>query len=359
MKIFKKLNLLLERQASKFYKEKRFEKAIFIYDQILKLDSENARIWNNKGLCLQNLNRHVEAVACYNKALNINPKYSFAWSNKGVSLIKLTKYEEALPCFFKTLEIDPQNSIALYNKTICENELIKIREDARKKAAAVKKEYDEWRESELIRVDKEKKKQEQEDIRKKAETAKKEYDEWREKEKKKLELVKGKLDFDSNYAQLIHEIELSADERPCPKCNELDVWILFLSPNARSLSARCCHCRHDYRIKMEPDDPQRIIYLLNSFLEGRSAYAHYGENDLPFWRMEIKKRQSTNQRKPIPTSVKKAVWKRDGGKCVSCGSDVDLEYDHIIPVAKGGSSTIQNIQILCKKCNRKKSASIE
>jgi 5-methylcytosine-specific restriction endonuclease McrA len=75
--------------------------------------------------------------------------------------------------------------------------------------------------------------------------------------------------------------------------------------------------------------------------------------------MEMIKRQSTNQRKPIPSSVKKAVWKRDGGKCVNCGSDVDIEYDHIIPVVKGGSSTIQNIQILCKKCNRKKHASIE
>lgn len=60
----------------------------------------------------------------------------------------------------------------------------------------------------------------------------------------------------------------------------------------------------------------------------------------------------------IPPSVKLAVWQRDQGKCVQCGSNEKLEYDHIIPVSKGGSSTERNIQLLCEKCNREKSARI-
>lgn len=56
----------------------------------------------------------------------------------------------------------------------------------------------------------------------------------------------------------------------------------------------------------------------------------------------------------IPASVKIAVWRRDGGKCVECGSKEKLEYDHIIPLSKGGSNTERNIQLLCEKCNRKK-----
>jgi hypothetical protein len=62
----------------------------------------------------------------------------------------------------------------------------------------------------------------------------------------------------------------------------------------------------------------------------------------------------------IPTEVKVAVWKRDRGKCVLCGSQTNLHYDHDLPFSKGGSSiTVQNVRLLCATCNLKKSAKIE
>ncbi|MEM2916626.1 MAG: HNH endonuclease [Candidatus Woesearchaeota archaeon] len=62
----------------------------------------------------------------------------------------------------------------------------------------------------------------------------------------------------------------------------------------------------------------------------------------------------------IPTSVKVAVWKRDKGKCVLCGSTKNLHYDHDLPFSKGGSSiTEKNVRILCAKCNLKKRDKIE
>ena len=63
-------------------------------------------------------------------------------------------------------------------------------------------------------------------------------------------------------------------------------------------------------------------------------------------------------RPPIPDDVKIFVWQRDGGHCVKCGSHGNLEFDHIIPLAKGGSNTARNLQLLCEECNRRKSASI-
>lgn len=57
----------------------------------------------------------------------------------------------------------------------------------------------------------------------------------------------------------------------------------------------------------------------------------------------------------IPTSVKIAVWARDKGRCVECGSTENLHFDHDLPYSKGGTSlTAQNVRILCMKHNLKK-----
>ncbi|WP_418672486.1 HNH endonuclease [Alistipes putredinis] len=63
-------------------------------------------------------------------------------------------------------------------------------------------------------------------------------------------------------------------------------------------------------------------------------------------------------RPTIPKSVVDAVYRKCGGKCAYCGSDFDLQIDHIIPISKGGSSTIDNLQLLCSVCNNKKSNKI-
>ncbi len=61
----------------------------------------------------------------------------------------------------------------------------------------------------------------------------------------------------------------------------------------------------------------------------------------------------------IPSGVKKAVWLRDGGKCVLCGASDDLHYDHDLPFSAGGSSTTENVRILCARHNLEKGARIE
>ena len=59
------------------------------------------------------------------------------------------------------------------------------------------------------------------------------------------------------------------------------------------------------------------------------------------------------------------VMKRDKFKCCMCGASpakdptVELHVDHIVPWARGGESTIDNLQTLCKRCNLGKSDTIE
>jgi len=69
-------------------------------------------------------------------------------------------------------------------------------------------------------------------------------------------------------------------------------------------------------------------------------------------------------REPIPTAIRKQVYQRDSYTCVLCGAmgqgttHVEkikgFEIDHIKPNAAGGDSSIQNLQVLCRKCNNSK-----
>jgi 5-methylcytosine-specific restriction endonuclease McrA len=66
----------------------------------------------------------------------------------------------------------------------------------------------------------------------------------------------------------------------------------------------------------------------------------------------------TRHRSIPPRELRLAVHKRNGGCCVECQSTFDLQYDHIIPVAMGGATTFENLQLLCASCNKRKGATL-
>ena len=69
-----------------------------------------------------------------------------------------------------------------------------------------------------------------------------------------------------------------------------------------------------------------------------------------------KPRQSAPGYRKVSVSAKLrwAVFKRDDFRCKSCGSRDDLAADHIFPEVKGGPTSLDNLQTLCRSCNSRK-----
>ena len=61
-------------------------------------------------------------------------------------------------------------------------------------------------------------------------------------------------------------------------------------------------------------------------------------------------------KKAISDTIRPKVFKRDGYRCKRCGSQQDLEPDHIVAEARGGPTTLENLQTLCRPCNLRKGA---
>lgn len=61
----------------------------------------------------------------------------------------------------------------------------------------------------------------------------------------------------------------------------------------------------------------------------------------------------------LTQELRDAVLVRDGHRCVECGSNKRLCADHIVPESRGGATTFDNLQAMCRPCNSEKGAKIE
>jgi 5-methylcytosine-specific restriction endonuclease McrA len=98
-------------------------------------------------------------------------------------------------------------------------------------------------------------------------------------------------------------------------------------------------------------EEEQMLEIAHAILRREKRYNQIRRQLEAYARLE---QGDTLQRERIAENVRLFVWQRDEGKCVKCSDTERLEFDHIIPSSKGGSSTERNIQLLCETCNREK-----
>jgi hypothetical protein len=199
------------------------------------------------------------------------------------------------------------------------------------------------------------------------------------------------LQIQSNISKILEQI--GQNHPPCKKCNSIHFQLWEV--NSQITQIRCLDCKKiknlglDLVLKNKDDEEVSFLDLLipytslvnSTMKEGNSPLGVYLKNHLiwdfgslrngtPIIRgitfftnsnyepLFVEETNSSESTRRISQQVMDKVWNRDNGRCISCGSNQKLEFDHIIPFSKGGSNTYRNIQLLCESCNRQKSSKI-
>jgi hypothetical protein len=107
-----------------------------------------------------------------------------------------------------------------------------------------------------------------------------------------------------------------------------------------------------------------LIYKINKYKRESETVIEFIENailkSLPKEALSYQEVKLLNRRRNINDNTRYAVLERAGFKCQCCGikplkdNDVILHIDHIIPHSLGGSDNVDNLQVLCDKCNLSK-----
>ena len=170
-----------------------------------------------------------------------------------------------------------------------------------------------------------------------------------------------------NRNRVIYEMYQRSIQRLCVKptqqqCTDAGVTMeQFLEWEKDALEHICLRIPVEYTI---------TCYVTYTSPQGRNHYSKHktiGEDEIRdiFRKLDLETtlhaseawRRKTERAKVTP-AVRFRIIQRAGGRCHICGRSaqdgVELEVDHIIPIARGGDSRESNLQTLCRECNRGK-----
>lgn len=126
---------------------------------------------------------------------------------------------------------------------------------------------------------------------------------------------------------------------------------------------------HSYEVRFTMTQPGRDLLQRAQELRPGSNLSSIFERALELLVTHLEKRKFAQSDRPrasraipydprvIPAEVKRAVNARDGGRCTFVGPNGRcdsraVEFDHVLPVARGGKATIENLRLRCRPHNQ-------
>lgn len=133
----------------------------------------------------------------------------------------------------------------------------------------------------------------------------------------------------------------------------LELGQIVIPPDGKKT---CTSCKQIKDISEFPDDKYK-----RDGKKPHCAICHAAKNQArrdqdPHWHPAIQENYRARQygkEGRVSPSERRMIFERDK-VCKTCGSDQELELDHIVSLISGGEHCVENLQVLCKTCNTRK-----
>ena len=140
-------------------------------------------------------------------------------------------------------------------------------------------------------------------------------------------------------------------QRQLEKCIDDNNMFLFRMMRQQTRYTQQNYVKRAYRVNMVKDS----YYMSYDYIVDR----FYRLQEIGF-ECTLSEYNAKSQRKLMTKALRDKIALRDNFTCQLCGKympdGVGLQIDHIVPIAKGGKTVPSNLQVLCSKCNGRKSS---
>jgi serine/threonine protein kinase len=107
-------------RAGAYQHLERLEEAVEDYSQAIRLKSDSAIAFHERGVCLARLKQDDRAFADYNRALELGPANPLTWNGRGVIYLHRKKYRKAIADFTEAIRLRPTLAQAFKNRAAAE-----------------------------------------------------------------------------------------------------------------------------------------------------------------------------------------------------------------------------------------------
>lgn len=149
--------------------------------------------------------------------------------------------------------------------------------------------------------------------------------------------------------------------KTCPACRTAKALEAF-PPSKQERDGRHSYCRVCLSAKyqgryVEQDAVYRARHAVEMKERGLRWPSTIGPAALAGRRHREGKRRAAKLASPAVKLDLLALYARDGGRCWICRRDTPFavaEFDHVVPISRGGPHTPENLRVSCGPCNRRK-----